>query len=128
MRALNIIGFLLMLQLSFVVVNAMNIFPGFSLGVWTGLDIVDTLTSFMPKTTDTTSYAILSLMSFVGFFVQSLIFVIMMFGYATILFPFFLGQLNLPIEVNTLLTAGVWIVYLVDYNEYRSRMKTFSGK
>ena len=128
MRALNVAGVLIFINFAIAFINAMNLFPGTSIGEHMSPDIVGTLETFFPKTDDKASYALLSLMLYVGFFIQSILFFVVVLGNITILLPFFLTDtLHLPVEVTLPITAGVWLVYLIDYNEYRARMKTLSG-
>ena len=127
MRALNIMGSLIFIQLAIAMVNYANIIPGNPIGGYMGQDIATALIPYQPSTSETTSYGILNLMAFVGFLIQSILFFVFLIGYTTVLLPALLQQLGLPLLINGIVTTGVWMSYIIDYNEYRARMRTMSG-
>lgn len=57
-----------------------------------------------------------------GDFILGLRILIEALGNATILLPFFLSQLGVPAELNTVLTAGTWLTYAVALAQF------FSGR
>lgn len=73
-----------------------------------------------PQNDEVLSYSEIAISAF-GLLIRSLVAIVLIFGYITLLFPIFLDQLQLPADVNAILTVGVWATYIVGYAQFRSR-------
>lgn len=73
-----------------------------------------------PGNDEALSYPELAISAF-GLLIRSLVAIILIFVYSTILLPMFLGQLGLPFDINAALTTGTWISYVIGYAQYRAR-------
>ena len=73
-----------------------------------------------PQNDEALSYPELAISAF-GLLIRSLVAIILIFVYSTILLPVFLSQLGLPFDITAPITAGVWIAYVIGYAQYRAR-------
>jgi|SRR3990172_10214181 len=124
MKAYDIAIFLIFLMLSMNILIASNVFgTDININYGTKISILSSTvqsSGYAPSEKEEISYSELAISAF-GLLVKSLIVIIMIFAYATILLPIFLYQLSLPGEINTALTIGVWIIYIIGYAQYKSR-------
>lgn len=73
-----------------------------------------------PQSDEALSYPELAISAF-GLLVRSLIAIILVFAYSTILLPLFLGMLGLPGVATAPITMIVWLSYIIGYAQYRAR-------
>jgi len=73
-----------------------------------------------PTQEDALSYPELAISAF-GLLVRSLVAILLVFAYSTILLPLFLGMLGLPAVATAPLTMIVWMSYIIGYAQYRAR-------
>lgn len=117
MKAYEIALFLIMLNASFNIINASGIFGDSTL--YYGQGILSSIQSIAPPSG--TDIGILEFaVSLVGLVIQSLIALLMILCYATILLPFMFWQIGLPAVISGPLTLGVWIAYAIGYNQWKS--------
>jgi len=123
MKAYDVALFLMALIFCVNIVAASGIFG--DVGIYYA-DIADSISSGLqsdgiaPAADDTISYAELAISSF-GLLVRSLIAILLVFGYSTILLPIFISQLGLPAVVTAPITMIVWMTYIIGYAQYRAR-------
>lgn len=118
MKAYEVALFLLMFNASINIVNNMGIWGDetiyYGQGIQTSMESVD------PTGTEEISYLGLAISGF-GLLVQSLIAVVLILGYSTVLLPAMLWQLGIPAAFNGVFTLGVWITYIIGYSQYKAR-------
>ncbi len=124
MRALDIALFLILLNFSANFMMASGIFGDEKLGVYYGPDILGTIQSnYAPQQKEDVNYVLLGLSTF-GFILSSMIVILFILAYSTILLPIFLGQLGLPTELTLMITTMAWIMYILGYRQFAARMST----
>ena len=124
MRALDIAIFLILLNFSVNFINSSGIFGDEKMGVYYGPDILQTIqSSYAPQQKEDINYVLLGLSTF-GFILSSMIVLLFILGYSTILLPVFLLQLGLAAEFNLMLTTMVWVFYIIGYRQFAARMST----
>jgi hypothetical protein len=122
LKAYDIALFLIFLLFSINFITASGVL-GSDVNVYFGgyaQSINQSVTGAAPQVGEEISYPELAISSF-GLLVRTLVVVILILLYSTILLPVFLGQLGLPAEMNAMITVGVWITYVIGYNQYRAR-------
>jgi hypothetical protein len=73
-----------------------------------------------PQQDEALSYPELAISAF-GLLVRSLVAILLVFAYSTILLPLFLNQLGLPAVAMAPITMVVWMSYIIGYAQYRAR-------
>lgn len=73
-----------------------------------------------PQQDEALSYSELAISAF-GLLVRSLVAILLVFAYSTILLPLFLNQLGLPPVAMAPITMVVWMSYVIGYTQYRAR-------
>lgn len=73
-----------------------------------------------PQNDEVLGYTEIAVSAF-GLLIRSLVAIVLIFGYITLLLPLFLNQLHLPAEVTAIITLGVWLTYIIGYMQFRSR-------
>jgi hypothetical protein len=121
MKGFDIAIFTILLVFSFNIVSASGILGDYH-SSYTDIaeSINSTIVSTSPKQSEEISYTQLAISAF-GLLVQSLVIVIAVVAYSTILLPYFLGSLGLPASFNAAITICVWIAYLITYAQYKAR-------
>lgn len=122
MKGYDIAVFMLFLMFSINIIASSGIF-GTDVSIYFGADLASIqskLEGAAPGETEDMSYPELAISSF-GLLVRSLVAVLLILLYSTILLPAFLFMLGLPAVINAPITFGVWLAYIIGYNQYRGR-------
>lgn len=122
MKGYDIAVFLLFLMFSLNIIASSGIF-GSDVSVYFGADLANiqgNIEGMAPRQTEEMSYPELAISSF-GLLVRSLVAVLLILLYSTILLPVFLFMLGLPAVITAPITFGVWLAYVIGYNQYRGR-------
>lgn len=56
-----------------------------------------------------------------GLLIRSIVAILAIFAYITILLPVFLGYIGLPDSLTAMITLGTWISYVIGYAQYKAR-------
>ena len=123
MKAYDTALYLISLVFCVNLISASGIFG--DTGVYYG-DIAESISGGLqsegvaPGSDETISYPELAISSF-GLLIRSLIAMLLVFAYSTILLPVFISQLGLPLVVSAPITMIVWMTYIIGYAQYRAR-------
>lgn len=83
-------------------------------------NVISKFTSFTPTPGEELSYPELAISAF-GLLIRTLVIMVFVLLYATILMPFFLAQLGVPLVVNTAISTLTTISAVIGYNQYKAR-------
>lgn len=122
MKGYDIAVFLIFLMFSINIIASSGIF-GNDVGIYFGADMANIqsdLEGMAPRQSEELSYPELAISSF-GLLVRSLVAVLLILLYSTVLLPVFLFMLGLPAVITAPITFGVWLAYVIGYNQYRGR-------
>lgn len=115
MKAYEIALFLMLANACFNIVNFMGIWGGSQ--IYYGPGISENLQAAAPSSSIGTVELIISAVSLV---VQSLIALLLIIAYSTILLPAFLFQVGMMPIFNMVFTLGVWITYIIGYTQWKA--------
>lgn len=125
MKIYEITLFLIMLNVSFNVVNSMGIWGDSQ--IYYGGDIAGALRSESPQAGAQQSYSALqTIAATFGLLLDALVKLLFIIAYSTILFPVMLSQVGLnpltdPTGIGLALTTGYWLSLIIGYLQFISR-------
>lgn len=122
MKGYDIAVFLIFLMFSINIIASSGIF-GSDVSIYFGADLAsiqEDIEGMAPREAEEMSYPELAISSF-GLLVRSLVAVLLVLLYSTVLLPVFLFMLGLPAVITAPITFGVWLAYVIGYNQYRAR-------
>lgn len=122
MKGYDIAVFLIFLMFAINIIASSGIF-GTDVSIYFGADLAriqSDIEGMSPRQSEELSYPELAISSF-GLLVRSLVAVLLILLYSTILLPIFLFMLGLPAVITAPITFGVWLAYVIGYNQYRGR-------